>query len=483
MKSMKKLAGMGLILALVMVLALAVPAMAAESYTITIEAPADENSKNTYDYEIYRLFDATYVEGSEPLAISYTPAKSISEEIFNSFLGGLFILENGYVKAAGDLDSATLQANKDKIESYAKTYGEKIGGTYTIPANGKREITVDKAGYYYISTTTGSLVRLDSYTETVTVRDKNEVPHLTKTVDDQIVQFGDDAVFTITITVGKGAVNYVLHDDMDDGLTFNNDISVSAKVSDGEDAAGYSMEEKWTKNTSTTDGCDFEISFDDSIPEGTVITVTYSAKVGDNLTAGAANKAKVTYGNPDPDNPPPETPEEEVKVYNAEFTIRKVDGAYEPLEGAAFVIRNDTEGEYQGFYYKNDNGAVSWVEDIDDATPLTPAEEVTVLDDSAYPDGYKALAITATGLDDGSYTLIETGVPAGYNKAGDVPFTIEKGDVAIGNLKQAATVVNQAGSELPDTGGVGTTIFTVCGGVLMVGAAILFITRKRSAKD
>ncbi|WP_253667323.1 SpaA isopeptide-forming pilin-related protein [Streptococcus intermedius] len=87
------------------------------------------------------------------------------------------------------------------------------------------------------------------------------------------------------------------------------------------------------------------------------------------------------------------------------------------------------------------------------------------------------------GLADGTYTLVEKTVPAGYNKAADVNFTIAKGDYTVKNLEQKATVVNKPGTELPKTGGLGTMLLTLVGSILVIGVGVLIVTKKRmSAK-
>ena len=105
-----------------------------------------------------------------------------------------------------------------------------------------------------------------------------------------------------------------------------------------------------------------------------------------------------------------------------------------------------------------------------------------------------------TGLGAGEYTLSETKVPAGYNKIADISFEITatvSDDTTSQTGKQITfdtdnddinvesdntltlTVENQKGTELPSTGGIGTTIFYVIGAILVLGAGILLVTRRR----
>lgn len=103
--------------------------------------------------------------------------------------------------------------------------------------------------------------------------------------------------------------------------------------------------------------------------------------------------------------------------------------------------------------------------------------------------------VTFTGLGAGKYTITETKTPAGYNTIAPITFTVtfdadtkkfasDNNDVAVGaDNKLATTVINEKGSNLPSTGGVGTTVFYVLGSVLMVGAGVLLVVKKRMSRE
>ena len=175
----------------------------------------------------------------------------------------------------------------------------------------------------------------------------------------------------------------------------------------------------------------------------------------------AKNTASVSYGSNGSVNT---TPKSETKVYNAKFTVTKKDDKNAPLVGAGFVLKNSN-----GMYYKTDGKTVTWVADINQATE--------------HKSNAKGEVDAFTGLANGTYTLVEKTVPAGYNKAADVTFTVAEHNYTAANLEQEATVVNKPGTELPRTGGLGTMLLTLVGSILVIGVGVLIVTKKRmSAK-
>ncbi len=454
MKNTKKI--VGIMLALVMVIGLAVTAFAAGTGTVTVTNATKDNV-----YKIYKVFDAN--GNGESIVYTLVSGKTT--------VPAGFTLDDATKNVTYSGTSTSADLTPEDIAAIAE-YVKNDTAVQTVTATGDTvEFTNLPNGYYYITTTTGTAVTITSTNPDASVTDKNEGPVLDKVITavtdgsvdadgkKALAQVGTTVSFQSTVEVKTGAVGYVFHDTMSAGLAYNAD-SLSVKVDDAEVAA-----ENYNKTTAA--GETITLAFTDSWIKdqvGKTINITYTATVtSDALSQTAAtNTVKLDYGHDGHINT---LPEKSVSIYNAKFTVTKTDNENQPLAGAGFVITK-TEGDKTLYYAKNGND-VSWVENIADATELktTDAENGNVL--------------TFTGLANGTYTLTEKTVPDGYTKAADSTFTVAENDYTATNLEQAVTVVNNAGSLLPSTGGIGTTIFYVVGSVLLIGAAVLLITKKR----
>lgn len=442
------------------------------------------------------------------------------------------------------------------------------------------------AGYYLVQDT-GTVGDNDAYTRyimqvvsDVTAEVKTEIPDIDKKIveGDQRVEANNAGVgqvvsYEITGEVpnytGYEKYFYVINDRLHVGLTFNNDIVVTV---DGQAAPLVAGTDYHLYTAPNADGNTFQVAFDDimSYETGKKITVTYSATVNENAVIGSSgndNTVDLTYSNnpnsnqngeknpgkPDDNVPTGKSPEHKTLTYLAEIDINKVRpgdtaGTTVALPGAEFTLTGTskqtvlTGGTY---YVQNDEGKY-WL--LKDGTYTTDDPSTPNMDTSKYFSTtvkYSQATATATqivetpvkmiatsgddgklifkGLGAGIYTIEETVVPAGFNKADNVTIEIkvtvptevtvgdEKATWAVGEsttkkLKAdgtesdeyiaemtadngafttgiyTATILNQSGSVLPSTGGIGTTIFYVIGGILVVAAGVLLIVRKRMNK-
>ena len=504
MKHIKKLAS--LLLVLVMVFALATTAFAEETtYSITIN-----NSAKDHTYEAYQIFTG-----------------NLSGTTLSNIVWGSGVSEAGQT-ALGD---AAAKAETLKTEADAKAFAKAVAPYLTTAAGSANTVTDGKyvisglaAGYYLVKDQDGSLTGdADAYTEYIikvvsdtTATPKSSVPTVEKKVkdtndstgvtsdwqDSADYDIGDSVPFQLKATLANNVSSYttykvVFHDTLSKGLTYNNDAKVYI---DGTETNGFTVTATVNADGTTT----LTVSCDDVKALGagnsSVITVEYTAKLNENAVLGSAGNPNEVYleysNNPNKseegNNETGETPKDVVIVFTYKTIINKVDSENAPLTGAAFKLEKLIKGK--------DGAADTW----------TTVKEFTVDETTT--------SFTFSGLDDGQYKLTETKTPVGYNTIDPIYFVIEAThdetadaptlktlnayltdangnkqtemkdgesvNIDLGTVDLTAgsittTVVNKSGSELPSTGGIGTTIFYVLGGVLVLAAVVLLVTKKR----
>ena len=442
---------------------LAVPAMAAD---ITIK---DTNNDNYYT--IYKIFeyDAANSADGKPL---FKPADGWENFSADSY----FRLLNGYVVWAAGSDATTGAAFAAVAKDYVTDSTPVIAGpkqvssqvvTFDGLAQGYYLILVtDAKGNYKDGTTCGVVAVLDNVTinakDTVTglpivekkVSDNLTIPNW---ADSNSVEIGSIVKFQTTVTAKVATAAYVLHDTMADGFTFNNDVSITLNGA-SVDTANYSVATAPT----TGDSCSFHVTFTDSfckkLHSNDSIVVSYTAtlnnkaKTAETSTTGNNNAVYLSYTeNSTAKSTDPAT----TSTYTYQIDVIKKDSkTLGVLAGADFQLKND-EGKFvnvdgSGFF-------TNW-----DTTGST----FTSGNDGKF---------TIIGLDAGTYTLVETKAPAGYIKAEDTT-------IQITDANKTVDVVNTPGVELPETGGMGTTLFYVAGGVLVLGAFVVLMKKRGEQK-
>ena len=475
MKKTKRIATV--LLALVMVLSLSVCAFAAGGKNANNGEITINNAVVGYDYTIYQILSLESYN-TESGAYAYKATADWASFVNSDAIKGVYLNvdDQGYVtwvKDARESDFAAL------AKVHAKTLGSNQGSVKATSATVK--FSNLNLGYYLVDSSLGALCSLDTTNPTVTIMEKNGAPTIDKAVqedstglwgDKNDASIGDTVNFKATINVIDGQPkNYVMHDTMSAGLTFQPD-SVKVTVN-GKASADYTLTHP------ASDGHTFDISFSEVKPND-VIVVEYSAILNDKAVISPdpnTNRVKLTYT--DTTNNNHETAEDMTETYTFMFDIIKTDSSLKVLNGAKFELYDAAEGGNKIALVKESEGVYR---------VATAADKRADNFTSAVIEAGK---VTVKGLDSGTYYLEEIEAPDGYNMlAGRVAVTITNanlttnmtGDVWVeGN--GGVQITNNTGAELPSTGGIGTTIFYVVGGILVVGAAVVLTTRKRMEKN
>ena len=462
-----------ILLALTLALSLSIAAFAAETGTITVDNPVAGET-----YTAYKIFDVSY--NADKSAYSYT-IQGDSEwfEAVNAYTNGLTLTQvtgtNTYVVTTTDAFSAPAFAAALKAAAAGKT-----GTTLTVE-NGKATAAGLELGYYFVSSTNGALCNLTTTNPSVTIHDKNDIP-FDKVDDKESVDVGETVTYTITGKVpdATGFTSYIYKftDTMSEGLTFRKDIAV--KIGDTDVTGACTI--IYTPSEDAATGFELTIPVMDYQEQvGAAITVTYTAIVNEHAVATVEhNKATLTYSNdPTDSSKTTTTPEDKETVYSAKIVIDKYAANIETpedhskkLEDAQFILyKTDGEGDTASklFYKWNDTEKkVEWTANKEEATVKTTDENG---------------AASFDGIADGTYYLEEIAAPAGYNLLKNPVAVVVNGTTATAEntetLAPVAAIANNTGTVLPSTGGIGTTIFYVLGGLLVVGAAVLLVTKKR----
>ena len=426
-----------------------------------------------------------------------------------------------YVKNLGVNDAQAVSDFAKKAAAWAAVSSHNISATNSAKVSaGSKTATVDKLAYgYYLvvpnpkgSTdqtnpfrgTDAMLVNVNSG-KLVEMELKTVYPTVDKKVEDNAnhasASVGDTLDFTLTskvpdISEYTQGYQFSFVDTLSKGLTFN-ESSVVVKINGtAVQATDYHVStagQTFTINFGKPGSGLLDGKYDATSlftgKAGQTITVTYTATLNENAVvadgkddatdADNINTVKVVYSNNPDTNGTGESGESKTHQYTFGFDLKKTDGTH-PLAGAKFQL-------------KNSSGVINLISTGTDNT-YRPAKADEMDDDSVTtevttPEGG---VIHFTGLAAGTYTLVETEAPDGYNKAADTTVTIEatynnengtleSWSVKVGDQDQAdqtVEVVNHAGTLLPGTGGIGTVIFTVAGLVLVV-AGVAWAMRRR----
>ena len=487
---MKKLFSLTLVAILVLSL-FAIPTFAAETGSITINNIAS----NTAVYEIYKVLDLESYDTSSG-AYSYK-VNSAWNDFFKAGTGALDYVAldaDGYVTWTAAEDDATAAAFAKLALSYAKdnsispVKSSQTPGDFVITGtSGKFDgLTL---GYYLIDSNVGALCGLTTTNPNAYVNAKNQIPIIDKQVQEDstgnwgatnTADIGQVVNYRATINVHEGAQNYIMHDKMSSGLTFNAVTSVvhvdpsTTPHTETTLTAGVDYE---VVTTGITDGCTFEVifanSFCDTLETNDKIIVYYNATLNESAIiadTGNPNDVRLEFGEEH------YTEWDTVKTYSFAFDLVKTDSQNKLIDGAEFKIYTAATGGEEVKVVKVTEGGNTYYR-----RAKAGEEGVSI----AVTDG----KVRVVGFDNGDYYLEETVSPAGYNKlTSRQKFTIADKNLdaiiidGVVSTGSGVHVVNKTGNMLPETGGLGTTLFVIFGGITVLASGVLLFAKKRMSQ-
>lgn len=436
------------------------------SATITIE-----NASQGKDYTLYKLFDAT-VGASGEVAYTVPSGKTLGENDYFS------VNSQGNVSAKENID-----VSSEAFKTWAASFGSQVA-TATAE-NNKIVFTGLTYGYYYVQSSLGGTITVDSTTPNATLKDKNETKPIIpddmdgggktiivngQTVTESSVKIGE----TVTYQIKFEATNHVTEGTGDNVtsklITQYTVVDTPTNVVIDENSVAVTVAGTTINNPNKSFDADGVMTLtlpwadnDTSIyASPSEVVITYNATVTKDAQDGKANnKASIKYTTEDGENPiDPDEPEYPTLITTHSFTLNKTDENGKALTGATFRLYDAQTGGNEIKVVKVSDGVYRVAEDGEAGVDIEAGTAVV--------KGLKA---------DTTYYLEETKAPNGYNILTErKAVTVTKDDAA------KVTVENHSGAELPSTGSYGTTIFYVLGTVLVAGVLIYVVASRRVKK-
>lgn len=491
MKIKKLFAG---ILAAVMAFSLmTMPAFAEGEETAKTGTITVENATYGKEYKAYKVFDATFSGDAVSYTVDETHKSFVSTDLFNVSKAAD---KNGNYSVSKKDDTVTDDAIIAWLkDNYSKFDAEGVKGTFQDDNATVKFENLD-FGYYYVTSTLGSAVAVDTAKPNATVKDKNASAPTNP--EKKVVSV--DGVAKDSVTSGDAHVGSVIGFKVTGNAT---NWTTSGEGNNVTTTRNLKYEFEDTPHNMTIDQTTVKVFVNGS---DTALTSEYTAAVADgklkvtiNLTEGGLEAGKTLYDAKNANDAyipivvtydatidataagapaKNEIGESKVEINTYAFQVAKTDGN-DPLPGAQFELWS-TKGEAGGTA-----AALTFIDNGDGTYTYSETGTVKTLDMTTNT------TITVKGLDKAwAYTLKETKVPDGYNQAEDKPIAgssltkVEDGtDTSpTSTTLYKETVVNQKGAVLPSTGGMGTTMFYVIGAILMAGAGVVLVSKRRMAR-
>lgn len=503
MKIMKKMAT--LVIAMVMMAAAAIPAMAAQSSNNTITV---NGAKEGETYKAFKMLELIVDDTEDPKAYTYTVASDWADFFAdsNSAVWGTVLEKDDtgtyFMRKSGVTDETAWSASA--LSAFAEAAAKYAAEKSLTPVASKEceagvtsvMLNTTVSGYYLVTSTLGSRAMIDTTPGDVEINEKNEEDTIHKTVKEDSTgdygqsndaQVGDTVEFKSEVNIVPRSINVKVHDTMDRGLTLNpgsikiyTDVDHTAEYTEATVRAG-------TGDSAPDAGDTFTIVVPDTFAATATVAqklyIVYTAEVNKDAVVKNAdgvaivnqsNKTTVQFGNGT------SSTEDSTTTTTHKFSVFKhKKGSTENLADAIFQVK---KGGIVVNMIKLDDKNYRIVDDTETGTATSHVaannEVATVVANSVVSDFVTVASgdIVIWGVDsDEDYSITELQAPKGYNLLN--PPTKEVTVNADNSTR--IEVENYSGTELPSTGGIGTTILYIIGAILVLGAGILLVVRRR----
>lgn len=507
MKSIKRI--IALLLTAVMTMTMSVTAFAANpscSLTVNVNDGQDLQGQTI---NLYKLFDVTTSQSGETKNYAYTVNDTYKKTLATTLGASADATNEVLVKKVSDLEQTPGAVQKFANDFTATALTEKLGATETSGKIGTSKNSFEfnslKPGYYLVYVTGGkeiqsSLVTVDGTNE---IKLKTEAPSITKTANTDTVSIGQVVKYTVAgsvpDTTGYSEYVYKINDTLSNGLDFVNDANgtavngntVNVTVAFKDETVSPAGTTPTTASLSGANKRTMALDLSEWVRanqtnKGKEFTVTYYAKVNNKAVVTEKNRAQLEYGNKPGETTTTTPSEAKTPTYPLDINKTKK-GSDEKLAGAKFRLYSsevdaNANDESKAIKVSPVVAGVAGNYVVDPTSDNTVFESVASIEGQGYN-------LHVNGLAEGTYYLVETEAPAGYNKltapikvtitkTGDTEWTISKDGTE--ETDKIIDVENSTGSLLPSTGGMGTIAFTVVAALLVLGVAVSFIRdRKR----
>lgn len=455
MKTSKKIFA-ALLAVMMIVMMIPITASAATTYTYTLQGRAGygvtvyqiaEYNETTGKYSAINADIQAILDAGNPVPEEDSDAKRLLETCdgLSDLTGGTVLDFDEELNPTKAVVPGAYYVKVTKTPAGVKSVTNSV---FTLPTNeGLNTITVNVA----------SKVEDDQPTSTKKiVSGENRVDAISQFIDKDVTF---ELTGDLTGTASQKLKSYVFTDTMSAGLKFKSVDTVDLVKDDGTTKKDIKSNVTVSSVNPTTHV--FTITLKDAVLNASdtydysKVVVTYTAELNSSAVIGDAgnpNKAHISYT--DSYNNQADTEDTTVKVYTAKLNVLKVDAADNktPLPGAKFTL------------YKEDG--------------------TTVADNGAEVETGADGKATFTGLAAGTYKLKETGAPDGYTLNADVVTITVSANGTINNEADYTVTVKDSKVVVPQTGGMGTMIFTIVGLSLIACAGVLFVVvrRKKASK-